>query len=266
MPKDFLESFPLYKKFYYDFINQSLGLVPKPPIKMYCDICKSNQTFNNTMDYFKLYKRPEDYRANGEVIGLEYICMSCKKFKRYFFIEISEDLNWIRKIGQVPPWDISVDKEIGDLLGKERLEIYQKGLINESQSYGIGAFAYYRRIVEGVIDELLKEISVMIDEKNLVEYNEALKKLKDSHNGEEKIKAVYDLLPLRLIPNGNNPLKILYKVLSEGIHSDSDEECLENAQTIRHILIFLITEVKNHQIGAKQFTAGLKRLGEKNKD
>ena len=31
-------------------------------------------------------------------------------------------------------------------------ETLKKGLINESQGYGIGAFAYYRRIVEVVND------------------------------------------------------------------------------------------------------------------
>lgn len=100
----------------------------------------------------------------------------------------------------------------------------------------------------------------MIDEKNREEYKDALEKIQESHNGEDKIRAVYDLLPPRLTPGGNNPLKKLYKILSKGIHFDSDEECLKNAETIRVILKFLISEVKNHQIGASQYTLALKKL------
>lgn len=264
--KEFLESYQLYKKLLLvDNPPQTLDKYPDPPIKMYCDTCKSYQTFNKTNRYHELYNY-SNVVAAGKVIRAKYHCMGCKNFNRYFFIEIDKDSKWIRKVGQLPAWDISIDSEIRNLLGKERSDIYQKGLINESQSYGIGAFAYYRRIVEDVIDELLETISIMIDEKNKEEYKEALDKVKESHNGEEKIKAVYDLLPERLVPNGNNPLKILYKILSKGIHSDSDEECLRNAEKIRVILKFLIKEVKNHQIDADQFTSALDKLGKKEKD
>ena len=186
--------------------------IPTPAIKMYCNHCTSNQTFNPDGYYFKQGSLIRNYNSFGAIIGFVYLCRGCGSFKRYFFIEIGDDSKWVQKVGQFPPWDISMDKQIRSLLNKNQIDIYQKGLINESQSYGIGAFAYYRRIVEDIIDELLNEISVMIDEKNKEEYDNALKAIRESHSGEDKIKAVYDLLPPRLTPNGNNPLKI-FRVL-----------------------------------------------------
>ncbi len=37
----------------------------------------------------------------------------------------------------------------------EHLKDYRKGLICENHSYGVGAYSYYRRIIENVIDDLL---------------------------------------------------------------------------------------------------------------
>jgi hypothetical protein len=198
------------------------------------------------------------------VLRAVYKCMSCVDFTRYFLIEFSPDLSWMQKVGQLPPWDISVNKEMRDLLD-ERLDIYQRGLICESQGYGIGAFAYYRRIVEDFIDELLNDMYELIDEKDKDDYKVAWDQVKGSHNATDKIKAVQDLLPSSLTPGGTNPLKLLYKTLSEGIHSDSDDVCLEEAETIRHILTFLINEVKKHQHDSKEFTTNIKKLIKKPK-
>ena len=63
----------------------------------------------------------------------------------------------MKKVGQSPAWDIVMDKELESLLG-DHAYFYKSGLICESQRYGIGAFAYYRRIVEEVIDELLVSV------------------------------------------------------------------------------------------------------------
>jgi hypothetical protein len=49
----------------------------------------------------------------------------------------------------------------------------------------------------------------------------------------EKIKhAIPEILQI----NGNNPLTLLYKALSEELHAGTDEECLEIAQDIRVVL------------------------------
>jgi hypothetical protein len=54
---------------------------------------------------------------------------------------------FVQKVGQFPPWSIRVDRNAEQILG-QHVEIYKRGLTCESQGYGIGAFSYYRRIVE----------------------------------------------------------------------------------------------------------------------
>ena len=72
-------------------------------------------------------------------------------------VTISKDEKWIIKVGQEPAWSIDIEPYLEKIFGKY-VNDYKKGLINESQGYGIGAFAYYRRIVEVIIDELLNDI------------------------------------------------------------------------------------------------------------
>ena len=56
-------------------------------------------------------------------------------------------------------------KKLKDLLGEHK-DYFRRGLICESQGYGIAAFAYYRRIVEETIDLLLQQISDLMSEDN----------------------------------------------------------------------------------------------------
>ena len=83
-----------------------------------------------------------------------------------------QEIIYMEKIGQYPGWNIEMDKELEKMLG-EHTKYYKRGLICESQSYGIGAYAYFRRITEDIIDELLESILGLVeeDEKNNIEKN-----------------------------------------------------------------------------------------------
>ena len=80
---------------------------------------------------------------------------------------------------------------------------------------------------------------------------------------QEKIDLVKDLLPSILKPNGMNPLGVLHSELSEGLHAESDEACLENAQHIKSILTFLINQIIQSKESAKGFTESMKSLLDK---
>ncbi len=144
------------------------------------------------------------------------------------------------KIGQFPPWDISIDKNLKKILKKYKV-IYKKGLECESQGYGVGAFAYYRRIVEGTIDDILVKIISLVPEENKNDYLETIKQTKKSKRADQKISMVTKYIPDTFMIKGNNPLKLLYNHLSIGIHSLSDEECMDKANQIRIILNYLIS-------------------------
>jgi hypothetical protein len=136
-------------------------------------------------------------------------------------------------------------------------------LVCESQSYGIGAFAYYRRIVEEIINELLDEITDLIPEAEKPAYEEALAKAKETRVTQDKIDLVKDLLPPILRPDGMNPLGVLHSALSEGLHGQTDEHCLELAEQLRQVLVFLVNQVSATRTAAKSFTASMRTLLDK---
>jgi hypothetical protein len=155
-----------------------------------------------------------------------------------------------------------MDKNLEMTLGRHA-KTFRKGLVCESQGYGIGAFAYFRRITEEIIDELLDSITDLIEIENKEKYLSALAATKKTKVTQEKIDLVKDMLPNILRPNGLNPLGVLHSELSEGIHANTDEACLENANHIKSILTFLINQIIVSRDASKQFTSGMKALLDK---
>ena len=119
---------------------------------------------------------------------------------------------------------------------------------------------YYRRIVEEIIDDLLDSIQDLFNEQERGDYEVALKETKKTIVTKEKIALVKDLLPASLRPNGINPLNILHDILSEGIHTKTDEECLEIASTIRETLVYLVNQVIQAKESSKLFTDSMRKL------
>jgi hypothetical protein len=58
---------------------------------------------------------------------------------------------------------------------------------------------------------------------------------------------VKDAIPQRLLIEGQNPLTLLHSALSKGLHTNSDETCLELATDIRVVLAEL-AELLGHAL------------------
>jgi hypothetical protein len=50
------------------------------------------------------------------------------------------------------------------------------------------------------------------------------------------LESVKDALPQSLLINGHNPMTLLHSALSEGLHAQTDERCLEIAHAVRIVL------------------------------
>lgn len=277
--RELLETYPLYrsKEILLPFQRHRW---PRPAIKAACQFCKSDQTYNLKNDY-EQYDVADDKRlaamaaqeSHSSVIRLVYECAACQRTRRYFMILVAqaplapgrysppptEGKATVRKVGQYPPYDIAPDPDLAQKLGP-KVEWLKKGLVSESQGYGIGAFAYYRRIVEELIDELLDDIADLVPDEDRDEYSKALALSKSSHMAADKIELVTPLLPPSLRPKGANPLALLHGILSKGIHSLSDEKCLEAAISIREVLVFLVHQVQETKASADRFAMNLKKL------
>lgn len=284
--KKFLEQYPLYRKvdfdiskpFFHNYGGHSgtlIGELPKPSINMSCPICTSTQTFNMINDYEVLEQRhPKSHNQTpvGKNFELDYTCMGCKQYHYYFYIDFGVQIKkdkegnevwsngWIRKIGQKPQESIDIDPQLERILG-DNVEIYKKGLICESQSYGIGAYSYYRRVIENIIAFLLEEIRNLIpDGEEKDKYIAALDTTKKEKVATIRLELVKEVLPRSLYFNGENPLNLLYETASVGIHEMDDDECLEYAEAIRACLTSLIKEIEAHKKSSKEYSDGIKKL------
>lgn len=274
--KQFLETYPLYKKAEIEipYYSTYLDDVTTPAINMNCSKCKSMQTFNISNQIWELRAGSQQSAQRVEIwnipIRCVYVCSACNTFSYYFYIQFFQTgtvkkkdttfyKGYYKKIGQSPSWEIDIDKNLEKALGDDA-ELYKKGLVCESQSYGIGSYAYFRRITENVIDELLNSIADLLDEEDKEQYKAALEKVKKTRVTEEKIELVQDLLPSSLQPDGYNPLKALHSALSDGIHNRTDEECLDLAETIKAILTYLLEEIRSRSDKAKNFSEKMKKL------
>lgn len=255
--KEFLEEYSLFRKMNVE-LPTYFSELDQPAINMKCLNCDSIQTFKMENDYYKYHPA---YIADTKK-SIEYTCQSCKLFTRQFQVYFSPNNDYIYKYGQYPEWEIKMDKNLEKTLGKHS-STFRKGLVCESQGYGIGAFSYYRRITEDIIDELLDSIEDLIEEEHKEKYKAALKQTKETRVTQEKIDLVKDLLPSILKPNGMNPLGVLHSELSEGLHAETDQACLENANHVRSILTFLINQIIQSKEAAKNFSLSMKSLLDK---
>ena len=255
--KEFLEEYSLFRKMNVE-LPANFNMLDSPAINMKCFKCESIQTFKMEDDYYKYH--PVSIADKKQ--SIIYTCQSCKEFTRQFQVYFSPNNDYMYKFGQYPEWEIKMDKNLEKTLGKHS-STFRKGLVCESQGYGIGAFSYYRRITEDIIDELLDSIEDLIEEEYKEKYKQALEKTKKTRVTQEKIDLVRDLLPSILKPKGMNPLGVLHSELSEGLHAETDQACLENANHVRSILTFLINQIIQSKEAAKSFSISMKSLLEK---
>jgi hypothetical protein len=268
---EFFERSPLYKKYPYQARQSLKGIGGElPKINMHCARCGAHRTFhlrNCLFDEATVTREGGGIKHVSNPIGglnaVWYQCLDCEVTHYGFMFRLNDDGESISKVGQYPPWSIEPEPDIRGALG-DHLEEYKKGLICESQGYGIGAFAYYRRIVETLIDGLLDDIGDLIrGEADHSQYMSQLAEVRDDHRAEVKIAVVKDLLPPILRPNDINPLADLHGALSAGLHSESDEECLALAESVRVSLTFLVGRVRRTKKESAGYAANLEAIRKK---
>lgn len=151
--------------------------------------------------------------------GFQLITLQCKRKDNdtlFFFLHNDQLDKKITKIGQMPSMaDLQfsdIDRKYNKVLKKEYLEEFKKAIVSASHGYGVAAFIYLRRIFEGLIFE---EFNNNIDDFDIDENDFISKRM------EEKINLLKKYLPSQLVE-----LKTIYGILSKGVHSLAESECL----------------------------------------
>ncbi len=116
-----------------------------PELQLFCEseICGGVRMFRSSgAPYIKLNEWAYDY--------LVYACRNCgKRVKRYALAaKVTEGYTgFVYKVGELPEFGPPTPARVIRLIGPDR-ELFLRGRRSENQGLGIGAFAYYRRVVD----------------------------------------------------------------------------------------------------------------------
>ena len=241
--KEFLESTPAYVECRFENLARDVaptGVVVwgfrSPRIQLYCEVDDGVRGFNPSV---------EIVRYSVSTWFLPYTCRDCGLWIKTFAVILAPDLAvkpvpvlTAVKLGEYPPFGSHVAKRLQDMLSKGDLELYRKGLRTEREGQGIGAAAYFRRVVENQWKTLVKKLRDAAEKLGtppgkLKVFEEALAQPQFS----TAVDMLKDAIPPKLlILDGRNPLALLYRPLSVQIHDLSDEQCLQQAADIRAVL------------------------------
>ena len=195
---------------------------------------------------------------------LTYRCRNCQRTTKIFAVAAhlaeNEKDGEILKFGEWPPFGPPTPARVVKLIGPDR-ELFLTGRRSENQGMGIGAFVYYRRVVENQKDRIFDEI-IRVSEKlgATPESIEELKSAKKETQFSKAVESVKHAIPQSLLINGHNPLSLLHTALSEGLHAQTDEECLELATSIRIVLNELAERLGQALKDEAELNAAVSRL------
>ncbi|KJV05045.1 hypothetical protein [Methylocucumis oryzae] len=252
--KSFLETAPLYTWAEFKKPHVTRSSLWIEAIDSFCEKCGMVRPFH-------------DMRSRGGGTGMavkalstgtsyfEFTCVTCRKERHEYLIEqtVGDKTIKIQKYGQLPRKHLERDRTLQKFFSDDS-ENYEKAIVCLSHGYGIAAFAYLRRIVENntikLIDLVLNDVQCSEPNSKMIEL---LSELRKESPMSDKIKIANEALPEYLKPDGLNPLGRLYQVLSEGVHSLSDEECLNRANIVKECLKYLISELSSRKKNRRQF-------------
>ena len=219
----------------------------RPDLRLHCERCEGERTFRCEAE--KVLLRMES--ANTRVIS--YFCGDCREQEKSFSLSLivnSHGSGIAFKYGEKPPFGVPVPNKLLRLFGDDR-ENFLKGRRCENQGLGVGAFAYYRRVVENrkndIFEEIIRVCETVGAPRELVEELGGAKKEISFTKAMEQIKTA---LPEGLLIGGHNPLLALHNALSIHLHNESDAKCLESAHDIQLVLTDLIETRLEHLISA----------------
>jgi hypothetical protein len=197
-----------------------------------------------------------------------YTCRNCTETKKLFALIVTPQKEKpenarIIKLGELPAFGPPTPSRLIAMIGPDR-DIFLKGRRCENQGLGVGAFAYYRRVVENQKSRIIDEMIRVSEDLGAAEPIIAdLRTARDETQFSRSVDAIKHGIPDSLKVKGSNPLALLHSALSEGLHSHDDETCLELAQSIRIVLAELAERIGQSLKDDAELAAAVNRLTQK---
>ena len=227
--------------------------INRPHIQLHCpsDPCGGIRIFESSADAAWV---AEEWSS----IYISYVCRNCRRTLKTYALAVRRDANGpsgtAQKFGEIPTFGPPVPSRVIKLIGPDR-EVFLRGRRSENHGLGIGAFAYYRRVVENQKGRIIKEMGKVAQKLGAsTEIGALFAAAEQETQFSKAIETIKSAIPESLRVDGHNPLTLLHDALSEGLHANTDEECLVLATSIRVIL----TELADRMSQALKDDAELK--------
>ena len=233
-PQEFCLSVPLYKTFAFDDTksNPFFGIEHfKGPLDIFCVECGRHSVFR--LQHEAQYSDRSHFRHY--IFSLWFKCSRDTSHEVGFLFHAHKGL--LQKIGQVPSLaDMALPdmRKYRPVLGDERFRELSRGIGLVTHGVGIGAFVYVRRVFESLIEQAH---DLAKGEAGLDEDAYARARM------DEKINSLKAHLPEFLVQNRG-----LYKILSSGVHTLSEGECLAAFPAVRLAIELILDDLlEKHQ-------------------
>jgi hypothetical protein len=195
---------------------------------------------------------------------INYICSNCRKSRKRFSLWISGENEVAEgkayKYGELPPFGPITPPRLLKMLGANR-DLFMRGRRCESQGLGIGAFVYYRRVVEeqrtSIIGEIIRVARLIKTPTTTIDLLEAAQ---NETQFSKSLNLIKHAIPESLLVQGHNPMTLLHDNLSSGLHAKTDEDCLETAQAVRIVLAELAERLTSALKDESTLTKALDKL------
>lgn len=193
-----------------------------------------------------------------------FVCRNCKESRKTYafwsLLDKDGSAGALYKFGEHPPFGPPTPARLISLIGPER-DYFLKGRRSENQGLGIAAFAYYRRVIENqknrIFDEIIRVCQKLGAAQEIVDDLDAAKQ---ETQFTKAVEAIKHGVPQAILINGQNPVLLLHAALSEGLHAQTDEECLELARSIRVVLTELVERLAAALKEEAELNAAVSRL------
>lgn len=211
--------------------------ISTPEIQLHCsdDACNGIRFFRFIDRY-----RPSTSDDTFNHFFMTYRCSNCRRIEKTFSLAAQRDKDDYSgvcyKFGEFPVYGPPTPARLVTLIGPDR-ETFLKGRRCENLGLGIGAFVYYRRVVENQKSRIIGEIHKVAKRLGVPEEHlSALEAARAETQFTKSMQLAKDAIPQVLLIDGHNPLILLHAALSKGLHEQTDESCLEVANSVRVVL------------------------------
>ena len=186
------------------------------------------------------------YNVDESTFRNDFITYSCRSCEQqgvtiafsWKLTHARSGTGWFMKLGQDPPFGEPLSPKLVKLIGPDR-DLFLQGYRAENYGLGIGAYAYYRKVVENQKNRIIERIADVARRMGSSKETDNLfaAALKE-HQFSTSVDKLRDFIPESLLIAGLNPLTLLHAALSRPLHDPNmtDDYCLERARAIRTIL------------------------------